>query len=156
MSSDSLGEELSCTWRLNTISGKQSKSKTAMTLAVRVSMELFVIKSKQNKTVSLCPATEVFFSIFPGTFAPCCPSPTREHSLGCKTCWKDKVRQHFWGKPVVLKTWIIIRFWETAHASPKPLRLGKTVKNTMQLRFWQDFSFDYGNTIGFHLQIILL
>lgn len=87
---------------------------------------------------------------------PAVPPPQESTLWAVKAAEKAKYDNIFEViKPVVLKPWIIISFWETAHPSPKPLKLEKTVKNTMQ-RFCQDFSFDYDNTTGFHQQIILL
>ena len=164
MSSDSSGEELSCTitWRLNTISGKQSKSKTAITSCESVKgFELFGIKWRQNKTIITSKQKDgilplkAFFSIFQELLPPAVPPPQDSTLWAVKPAEKAKYDNIFEVSQLSWKLGSLLCFWETDHPFSKPLKLVKTVKSTMP-RFCQDFSFDYGNTIGFYPQIILL
>ena len=93
MGSDFSGEELSCTRRLNTISGKQSKSKfPAITLAVvRAECQGNYLESNKNKTVRLCPTTEVFFfQIFQELVPPAVPPPQESTLWAVKPAEKAK------------------------------------------------------------------
>ena len=96
-----------------------------------------------------------FFQFFQELVPPAVPPPQESTLWAVKAAEKAKYDNIFEVSQLSWKLESLYISEKLPTPPPKPLKLGKTVKNTMQ-RFCQDFSFDYDNTIGFHQQIILL